>query len=116
MPPQPLTMNPNYLAMVRGVRELHVLMSEGKDDSPEADAIRDATDAPWESLSEIERRRVRNLSEDLYSLHEPAAPAPQTSPQGQSKLLDAVEARNQGDWDRALDLLRRWGSYVDPAW
>ncbi len=52
-------MNPNYLAMVRGVRELHRLIAEGKDDSPEADAIRDSTDAPWESLSEIERRRVR---------------------------------------------------------
>ena len=47
MPPQPFVMNPNYLAMVRGVRELHLLMAEGKDDSPEADAIRDATDAPW---------------------------------------------------------------------
>jgi tetratricopeptide (TPR) repeat protein len=115
MPPQPLTMNPNYLAMVRGVRELHLLMSKGKDDSPEADAIRDATDAPWESLSEIERRRVRNLSEDLYSLHEAAAPAQQSNPQAQSKLGDALEARKQGDWDRALDLLRRWGSYLDPA-
>jgi hypothetical protein len=26
-----------------------------------------------------------------------------------------VEARKQGDWERALDLLRRWGSYFDPA-
>ncbi len=114
MPPQPFTMNPSYLAMVRGVRELHMLIAEGKDDSPEADAIRDATDSPWESLSEIERRRVRNLSEDLYSMHEPAA-AEMPNPQAFSKLVDALEARKQGDWDRALDLLRRWGSYVDPA-
>ena len=115
MPPQPFTLNPSFLAMARGVRELHLLMAEGKDDSPEAEALRDATDAPWESLSEIERRRVRNLSEDLYSLHEPVSPVLPTNPQAQPKLGDAVEARKQGDWDRALDLLRRWGSYVDPA-
>ena len=36
-----LTMNPNYLAMVRETRELHQLLAAGKDDSPEADAIRD---------------------------------------------------------------------------
>ncbi len=108
-------MNPNYLAMVRGVRELHRLIAEGKDDSPEADAIRDSTDAPWESLSEIERRRVRNLSEDLYSLQEPIASSPPSNPQAFSKLVDAFEAQKQGDWDRALDLLRRWGPYVDPA-
>jgi len=77
---QPFTMNPSFLAMVRGVRELHLLMAEGKEDSPEADAIRDATDAPWESLSEIERRRVRTLSEDLYSLLEPSAPARPINP------------------------------------
>ena len=108
-------MNPNYLAMARGVRELNQIMAQGKDDSPEADAIRQATDAPWEALSEIERRRIRNLSEDLYSLHEPVAPARATNPQAQSKLSGVVEAQKQGDWDQALDLLRRWGSYLDPA-
>jgi hypothetical protein len=115
MTPQPLTLNPNYLAMVRGVRELHLLMAQGKDDSPEADSIRDATDAPWESLSEVERRRVRNLSEDLYSLDEPAVPLQPSNPQAQSKLGDVLEARKHGDRDRALDVLRRWGSYFDPA-
>ncbi len=65
-------MNPNYLAVERGVRELHALIAEGKEDSPEADAIRDATDGPWESLSEAERQRIRNLSEALYSRHENA--------------------------------------------
>jgi tetratricopeptide (TPR) repeat protein len=115
MPPHPFTMNPSYLAMVRGVRELHLLIAEGKDDSPEADMIRDSTDAPWESLSELERRRVRNLSEDLYSLHEPVASPGPPNPIAFSKLLDALEARKQGEWDRALDLLRQWGSSVDPA-
>src|SRR4029077_14120939 len=73
MAAKPLTMNPNYLAMVRGTRQMHQLLAAGKEDAPEADAIRDATDGPWEALSEVERNRVRNLSEDLYSLVEPPA-------------------------------------------
>ena len=115
MPPRPLPMSPSYLAMVRGVRELHRLSTAGKDDSPEADAIRDATDRPWEGLSEVERQRVRNLSEDLYTLVEPH-PAPQPiDPQVQDRLNEAIEARQRGEWDRALDLLRRWRSHIDPA-
>ena len=108
-------MNSSYQAMVRGTRELHQLLAAGKDDSPEADAIRDATDVPWGALSEVERNRVRNLSEDLYSLVEPP-PAPKPmNPQAQAKLIEAFEARQRGEWDRALDLLRRWRSNIDPA-
>jgi tetratricopeptide (TPR) repeat protein len=115
MAAKPLTMNPAYLAMVRGTRELHQLLAAGKDDSPEADAIRDATDGPWQALSEAERDRVRKLSEDLYSLVEPPPTAQPTNPQAQAKLLEAFEARKRGEWDRALDLLRRWRAYIDPA-
>jgi tetratricopeptide (TPR) repeat protein len=115
MPPRPLPMSPSYLAMVRGVRELHRLSTVGKDDSPEADAIRDATDCPWEGISEVERQRVRNLSEDLYSLVEPP-PAPQPiDPEAKAGLSEATEARQRGEWDKALDLLRRWRAYIDPA-
>jgi tetratricopeptide (TPR) repeat protein len=112
---EPLTMNPSYLAMVRGTRELHQLIRAGKDDSPEADAIRDATDGPWQALSEIERNRVRQLSEDLYSLVEPHPSIQPMTPQAQAKLLEAFEARQRGDWDKALDLLRRWREHIDPA-
>src|SRR5437870_4028437 len=114
MPPRPLTMNPNYRAYVRGVRELHQLCVAGNEDSPEADAIRDATDGPWEALSEVERERVGNLSEDLYSLVEPP-PAPQPmNPQAEAKLSEAFEARQRGEWDRALELLRRWAAFLAP--
>src|ERR1700730_17094853 len=115
MAPKPLTMNPNYLATVRGTRELHRLSAGGKDESPEADAVRDATDDPWESLSEVERQRVRNLSEDLYSLAETPPAAQPMNSQAQAKLNEAIEARQRGEWDRALDLLRRWRAHVDPA-
>ena len=115
MVPKPLTMNPSYLAMVRGTRELHQLLAAGKDDSPEAEAIRDATDGPWQALSEVERNRVRNLSEDLYSLVEPPPAAQPMNPQAQAKLNEAFEAKHRGEWDRALDLLRHWRAYIDPA-
>ena len=110
-----LTLNPNYLAMVRGTCQLHQLLAAGKDDSPEADAIRDATDSPWQALSEVERDRVRNLSEDLYSLVEPPPAALPINPQAQAKLSEAIEAKQRGEWDRALDLLRQWRAYIDPA-
>ena len=64
MPAQPLAMSPNYLAVVRGIRELHNLTAAGQEDSPAADAVRDATDRPWEALTEVERKRASNLSED----------------------------------------------------
>jgi hypothetical protein len=115
MAAKPLTMNPAYLAMVRGTRELHQLLAAGKDDSPEADAIRDATDGPWEALSEIERERVGNLSEDLYSLVEPPPAAQPINAQAQSKLTEVFAAKQRGEWDTALDLLRRWRAYIDPA-
>jgi tetratricopeptide (TPR) repeat protein len=108
-------MSTNYRAYVRGVRELHQLCVAGKEDSPEADAIRDATDGPWEALSEVERERVGNLSEDLYSLVEPPPAIQPMNPQAQAKLNEAIEARQRGEWDRALDLLRRWRAYIDPA-
>jgi len=115
MSPRPLPMSPSYLAMVRGTRDLHQLLAAGKDDSPEADAIRDATDGPWQVLSEAERNRIGGLSEDLYSLVEPPPAALPMNPQAQAKLSEAFEARHRGEWDRALNLLRRWRAYIDPA-
>jgi len=100
--------------MVRGTRELHQLLAAGKDDAPEADAIRDATDGPWRALSEAERNRVRNLSEDLYSLFETPPPAQPPNPQVLTKLNEAYEAKQRGEWDRALDLLRRWRAHIVP--
>lgn len=110
-----LPLNPSFRAMVRGTRELHQLLAEGRDDSPEADAIRDATDGPWQTLSEVERNRVRNLSEDLYTLVETPPPAKPMNPRAQAKLVEAFEAAQRGEWDRSLDLLRRWQAYIDPS-
>src|SRR4051812_9948198 len=109
MTPRPLTMSANSLAVVRGLRELHRLAVAGRQDSPEADAVRDATDVPWQALTEVEKKRLSGLSEDLYSITDPPRPlARDLDPQVQSRLIDMDHARHRGEWGRALDLLRRW--------
>ncbi|MGA7499165.1 MAG: hypothetical protein WBX00_20740 [Isosphaeraceae bacterium] len=116
MSPQPLTMSASYLATVRGLRELHELTATGRLDSPEADAVRDATDAPWGALTEEEKRRISGLSEDLYSITDPAQTAvKEKNPQSQARLVDVYQARQRGEWDRVFELLRRWGAYLDPS-
>jgi tetratricopeptide (TPR) repeat protein len=116
MAPQQLTMSAGFLATVRGLRELHQLTAAGRLDSPEADAVRDATDAPWEALTETEKKRVGGLSEDLYSITEPARTAvKELNPQAQARLVDIYQARQRGEWDRVFELLRRWKAYLDPS-
>jgi tetratricopeptide (TPR) repeat protein len=115
MTPKPFTPSPSYQAIVRGTRELHQLLAAGQDDSPEADAIREATDAPWEALSEVERERVRNLSEDLYSLVEPPPAAEPMTREAQAGLVEAYQAKQRGEWDRALELLRQRRAHIHPA-
>ena len=112
---QPLTFSPSYLTFVGGIRELHRLALEGRDESPDADAVRDATDSPWEALSETERERAGGLSEDLYSISEPASEVLETNPQAQAKLVEAFEAYQRGELDGALELLRRWSKHLPLA-
>ncbi|MFI5457621.1 MAG: hypothetical protein ACHRXM_19435 [Isosphaerales bacterium] len=113
---QKLTMSASFLATVRGLRELHQLTAEGRLDSREADAVRDATDAPWEALTEAEKKRVSGLSEDLYSVTDLAPTAvKELNPQAQARLVDIYQARQSGEWDRVLELLRRWGAHLDPS-
>jgi tetratricopeptide (TPR) repeat protein len=108
-------MSPNYLTVVRGIHEMHRLIAEGQEDSPPAEAVRNATDRPWQVLTEVERMRASGLSEDLYSITEAPPPAQSMNSQAAAQLNDAVEARQRGDWDRALELLRRCRAFIAPA-
>ena len=114
---KPFPATPNYLTVIRGLLRMHRLAADGQFESAEADAVRDAMDAPWEGLSAVERKRIEGLSVDLNAISEKvAAAAPrEPNPQSQEKLFDVYEARERGDWDRALELLRRWGTYAPPA-
>ena len=68
---QRISMNPHYLTVIHGLFEMYRLAKEGKFDSPEADAIRDAMDGPWELLTEAEHERARELSAVLNQIIEP---------------------------------------------
>jgi tetratricopeptide (TPR) repeat protein len=95
---------------------MHKYTVDGQEESEEADALRESMEEPWGRLSAVERERVAGLSKDLYSVSGPPpsqAPEP-TNPQAQSKVGEAYEARERGEWDRALELLRRWGKFVPP--
>src|SRR5437773_4145357 len=100
MPPT-FVVNENYAKVVRGVLEIHRFDAGGQWDAPEADAIRDATDGPWNALSDTERKRVGGLSEDLSDMMESTASEPPLpmNPQAQGKLNQAYEARERGEWD-----------------
>src|SRR5271155_3561460 len=103
------SIRPAYVQSIQGLLRLHALTVSGKDDSPEVEIVRASLERPWTDLSEIEKNRISGLSEDLFSISEqPCEPLP-TNPQAQRKLLEAIEARQSGDWDKALELLRRWG-------
>ncbi len=112
---RPFPTNPAYLQSLRGLHRLHALTQAGQSQSPEADALRDSLEAPWDALSEAEQQRINGLSEDLYSLSDPPAEPEPPNPQATRNLIETAEARLTGEWDRALKLLRRWGRYLSPA-
>ena len=85
------------------LRELHLLTVEGKDETDEADRIRDAMDGPWGQLNSEERARLRGLSADLYSIGEDFASPAVPSDRGAAEFDQAFHSR---DWDKALEILR----------
>ncbi len=59
--------------------KLHNLISQGKGESEDSDAIRDHMDVYWKRLDEGDREIARQLSADLYSLDDTIA---NSHPQG----------------------------------
>jgi len=109
-------MSPSYLEAVRGLHELHRLTVAGLLDSPEADAVRDAADATWEALTEEEKQRLGGLSEDLYSITDPPRTAVKDlNPQAKARLAEVDQARQNGEGEKALELLRKWGTSLEPS-
>lgn len=110
----PFSNEPHYVDSVRGLLKLHELEVASESESDEAESIRHALEKPWYLLSEAERTRITGLSEDLHSITSPGV-IERMTPQAQRGLVDAFEARKSGEWDTALELLRRWGAYIEPA-
>jgi hypothetical protein len=65
---QRLPLSAHYLTVIHGLFEMYRLAKDGKFDSAEADAVRDAMDLPWELLTEAERDRARDLSVGLNAI------------------------------------------------
>jgi tetratricopeptide (TPR) repeat protein len=108
--------SPSFKLVARGLLALHRLITEGKEDSPEADAVRDALDSPLRVLSRVEKERAQWLSEDLYSVGEPPAPdLREMTPQAQQQFYEALEAGQKREWDRALVLFRRCREFISPS-
>ncbi len=107
----------SFKLMARGLVELHRLIKEGRDDSPEGESVRDALDTPLHALNRTEKERAEWLTVDLYSVSEPPAASTlkEMTPQAQQQLIEAYEAQQNQEWDRALELLRRWQEYISPA-
>lgn len=89
---------------------------KGEGEGEQADAIRDALDTPFTSLSTAEAERVRWLSEDLYSIHATEGRSPkEPNPQVMEAFQAIYEAKGRKEWDKALTLLRRWQAYLPSA-
>lgn len=100
---------PAWQAYAKLLLQLDSLLSVGKGDTPEADAIRDEMDEPWYAMSEQELARIRGLSEDLETLA--AGGARSVAMSREKKVQWAKEARaalrDSGNPDVALACLRR---------
>ncbi len=114
MPKQPFSTESHYLDSIRGLLKLHELEVAGAAESDEADAVRAALEGPWRLMTDLQRKRITGLSEDLYSITQPPEPRPM-SPAAQRGLADALEARQAGEWDTALERIRSWEAHIDPA-
>lgn len=109
--------SPSFQRVVKGLVDLHRLIAAGKEDSPEAESVRDAMDAPWFVLDPAEKERAQWLSEDLYSISDPTSTTDQRemNVEAQQQYNDAWEAFHDRDWDRSLALLRRCQDSISPA-
>jgi hypothetical protein len=94
-------------AYARLLLSLHDLISAGRGDDPEADAVRDQMDSPWYAMTEAEQERVGGLSEDLYALAEnDRRLVKMSAEERQQWSREFGAAFEAGAWDRALELLR----------
>ena len=100
--------SPNFDQVARGLVALHRLIREGKDESAEAESLRDALDIPLKALDEAEKQSAQWLSEDLYSISDPPAHSdlPEMQAEAHQALFEANQALLNHDWSKALSLLR----------
>jgi tetratricopeptide (TPR) repeat protein len=108
---RPVNTGPPVIAYARFLLDLHKLISEGKGDGEEAEAVADRMDAPWRAMKSHEQARMRGLAADLNTLRgDGPKQADMTKEQLESWQCAAREVFGQGetrDVDAALVFLRR---------
>ena len=88
---------PNFRKVVRGLLELHRLAAAGKNESDEADAVRDFMDAPWACLSEAEKARVAAELAAQQKLAEEAEAARLAAEEAELKAMLLAEQKAARD-------------------
>ena len=87
---------------------LHALIESGQGDSDQADAMRDLMDWPWYRMSPSEQEVARQLSADLYALHETEEKQhPRDAKVCTPGLASALSAASErGEYLKALQLIK----------
>ena len=93
----------HYEAYKRMLLKLHELDAQGKDQSLEANKIRDEMELPEQHLTEQEQERLNGLSGDLYMLVGTEVKEPSDPNVTRKDFFNSWQAQ---DWDRVLKLLQ----------
>jgi tetratricopeptide (TPR) repeat protein len=108
--------NTHFIAYVRLLRQLHQLIRNRADETPEGDALRERMDEPADYLTDAEIDCLNAISADFYTLASPSRPVqPNPPPSARDDLIQSFEAKETRDFPRALELLRRNEAFRPPA-
>ncbi|MGP0065886.1 MAG: hypothetical protein ACLQGP_20065 [Isosphaeraceae bacterium] len=108
--------NPSFLEYVRLLRDLHIAIREGWDETTEGEALRERMDDPGRWLSSGEIASLNGISADFYSLTDPhpVEVSPITA-EVMTDLEEVLQARRSRDFSKALVLLRKHAGRIPPA-
>ena len=104
----------HYRQYLRDMLRIYHFYDQGKFDSEEADALRDAMETPWYSLSETEQTRIRGLALDLNHIRDPKRIIEGIVERGREGLIAAESLQEQGNLDEALASLRENHNGIPP--
>jgi hypothetical protein len=115
MPTQRFFTNPYFLKYVRLLRQLHQLIRAGTDKTEEGESLREQMDEPAAHLTSEEVECLNAISADFYTLSGSTVQHKTSAADVQERLKEMSDARDAGDYVKALDLARQNEPYLDPA-
>ena len=102
----------HYQESLRLLLELHELTTQGQDESPPADAIREEMEQHWYPLSPLEQQRITGLSADLYSIGVDRTEPVNDPPEELSIHISSLTSHEK--WDDLLIALREDEDILPP--